>query len=812
MEGMIVLRWVKIRLLIRRLKAADSVERRTAVESLQKLGWIPKNDAERALEVIATWERPFWGRLDLERIGDAAVAPLISVLKEDTNPEFRDQAASALGAIGDQRAVAPLLHALNDEDLGVRRRAAIVLGEDFGDDLVVEQLISLLNTEEGWQAERALAAIGVAAIDPLIRTLGNDDGQLHKGASNALSNIRDAEAVEPLIAALKNTNWVVRRAAAIALGKLKDVRAVEPLTVARMDGIQEVRQQAEWSLGALGIMAIEPLIQALHGQDGKMNLAIANALTKIVDPRAVEPLIWMLNQDPHYVLRLDVIMALGKIGDPRAVEPLIESFTDDVDMNRTIAAALGGIGPAVIEPLTYALKHGNQILRESAVLSLSCIGRPAIRSLVAALTDQSWSVRHAAAGALNQIGWTPENEIENVLHVTANNVFNSSIPLGATVVDTLIAVLCNLKDSIIIRCKAAKLLGEIEDVRAIKSLAGALKGDSPDVREAVAQALKGFDGIQVVGPLIEALGDRHWPVRRAARDTLRAVNWTPVAPEEVARWALVNGDIEEAFSLASKHGFFDLLLETFEDQVHYIEAQGRWADVWPEAKKAADEAENALVAMGATAVESLLNSARNKPAIKNHRVLSALGKIHDPEAIDTLVEAFESDESSQEIKRAVANALAAFRDRRLSNKLVKAVRKNPSLRDDLLKILAKHRAIVDDVEPLITTGTFEVWLPHELLSIRSPNLRPLLELSSDKQNARLLVKVLERWLLPCDPSVSEDELRTILSWESLTQIEAHTETDGDGTVYIQHYSHERVSTVKLKALASDELVRRGKPV
>jgi HEAT repeat protein len=46
----------------------------------------------------------------------------------DASPDVREQAAWALGAIGDSRAISGLLGALKDENVGVRRQAAWAIG------------------------------------------------------------------------------------------------------------------------------------------------------------------------------------------------------------------------------------------------------------------------------------------------------------------------------------------------------------------------------------------------------------------------------------------------------------------------------------------------------------------------------------------------------------------------------------------------------------------------------------------------------------------------------------------------------------
>lgn len=85
--------------------------------------------------------------------------------------------------------------------------------------------------------------------------------------------------------------------------------------------------------------------------------AVAEALGKLGDTRAVEPLIAAL-QDEDVELRRAAAQALGEIGDSRAVEPLIAALRDkDIELRRVAARALGEIEDAqAVEPLLATLE------------------------------------------------------------------------------------------------------------------------------------------------------------------------------------------------------------------------------------------------------------------------------------------------------------------------------------------------------------------------------------------------------------------------------------------------------------------------
>jgi HEAT repeat protein len=84
---------------------------------------------------------------------------------------------------------------------------------------------------------------------------------------------------------------------------------------------------------------IKGLIKALrYRKDEGVRQAAAEALGKIKDRRAVEPLIAAL-KDESFSVRQAAAEALGKIKDPRAVEPLSAALKDARNGDVRLAAA-----------------------------------------------------------------------------------------------------------------------------------------------------------------------------------------------------------------------------------------------------------------------------------------------------------------------------------------------------------------------------------------------------------------------------------------------------------------------------------------
>jgi HEAT repeat protein len=389
------------------------------------------------------------------------VEGLIRALEQE-NADVREDAAKALGRIGDPRAVEPLIAALKDGDDEVRTGAAVAL-RAFQDDRAIDALITALKDEDKDVRRYSAYSLGeigdLRAVEPLIAAFKDED---HPSApAKALGKIGDPRAVELLIAALKDESWGIRDTAAEALGQIGDPRAVEPLTTLLHDEDGNVRKSAILALDNLGwypdnqedgasywaihikweipldldFASFTQLITALYHPESEVRQAAAQKLGQAGDPRAVEPLIAALKDkdvdegvhqsavealgqigeaavEPLIAVFKDrnfpssyAIEALGQIGEP-AVEPLIAAFLDEDFPSAYAARALGRIGdPRAVEPLIAALKDKDKTRRIAVAEALGQIGDPrAIEPIIAVLEDEDGKVRGSAYSALVQIG------------------------------------------------------------------------------------------------------------------------------------------------------------------------------------------------------------------------------------------------------------------------------------------------------------------------------------------------------------------------------------------------------------------------
>ena len=139
----------------------------------------------------------------------------------------------------------------------------------------------------GYEAGRALGAIGVAALEPLLLAATSDDPVVRRHATQGLAAIRDVRSAGALAtSSARDSDAFVRAEAATGLGRQRDPRAVEALTILATDRDPSVRARAVRSLGVLQASdAIELLTEALSDADVSVRVQAAAALGRARDER-----------------------------------------------------------------------------------------------------------------------------------------------------------------------------------------------------------------------------------------------------------------------------------------------------------------------------------------------------------------------------------------------------------------------------------------------------------------------------------------------------------------------------------------------
>lgn len=180
----------------------------------------------------------------------------------------------------------------------------------------------------------------------LMGALQDDDQSVRKTAIVSLGELADSRAVDFLVQALFYEKEIpLKILIEEALGKIRDKRAVEPLMKALQDEDSDVRRKAAETLGIIGdTRSTDALIKALYDVEASVRGNAIMALEKLRTP-AVVPSLLALLKDESSSIRKTVVETLGNFGDKRAIDGLIEALKDeDSSVRASSAVAIGKLG------------------------------------------------------------------------------------------------------------------------------------------------------------------------------------------------------------------------------------------------------------------------------------------------------------------------------------------------------------------------------------------------------------------------------------------------------------------------------------
>jgi HEAT repeat protein len=276
---------------------------------------------------------------------DEYVASLMDALN-DSDRLIRINAAITLGKAKNPIAVPVLVyHAVSDPDRDVKSYSLWAYRQmDYAK--ASPQLITVL-LESGSQEMVRFAANEIRqkndakAVDALIQRFqskGLYTGyDLDMPAVNGLFEIGYAT-VEPLVKSLDNEDTRVQANAAYTLGKIGDERAIQPLINHLPDASLEMRSRISDALIKIGRASIPALVRLLDTKDREIKWIAAYSLAQI-GPDAEAALLGTLKQRTSE----EIVYALGIAGRKASFAPLYEIYIstpdDSVKAWATIALA-----------------------------------------------------------------------------------------------------------------------------------------------------------------------------------------------------------------------------------------------------------------------------------------------------------------------------------------------------------------------------------------------------------------------------------------------------------------------------------------
>ena len=382
---------------------------RRLVALLQKLPFDTAQDLAGRLD-DDRWFPQLCAVWALGRLGDPeAVEALAAALADD---QLDNNAARALGDIGDRRAARPLLGAIltrpaSRED--VLDEAADAL-ERLWDPEIIAPLIEVLAHKDEGRRTAAARVIAAWLDPPVARThrrehsccidMSDDDDYLSNRPS--LSPAEEARRLAEAQARTAATRQALAAAIRLALAENKDPRRIALLCGA----VLECRPFSDYDFGAIpepkpmdwaaveapkiGRAAFAGLLALLNGTDPLVRAGAAVALGQIGDRRATAPLLAMVcGQEPEVRVRAAAAAALGILKDPEAVQPLLKALeTGDWHVVACATYALGDIGDPRAVPALIAMVHrdvGYAVDTHtdlSAEVALGRMGKAAVAPLV----------------------------------------------------------------------------------------------------------------------------------------------------------------------------------------------------------------------------------------------------------------------------------------------------------------------------------------------------------------------------------------------------------------------------------------------
>ena len=410
----------------------------------------------------------------------------------DSDPIVRANGAGALGAMGEKalHAVPYLIELLKDNHALEWRTE-----NKSSNPMARGDFVS--GSSPGNEAARALGEIGdLKAVLPLIEAL-NNKGYRH--AALSLGKLKDKRAVVPLISRLKSNDWAMRGTAALSLGRIGDKRGTIPIINALKRKDWKGSAEIWWAVEALGEIndprAVDILISIVNEHNEAFGWYAVVALGKYNTTRAISTLVNELNNTRNDD---EAHTALKKHKNTIMIEPLIQMLKDGNLYGRENAAKLLGFmrAPRAIQQLEWAaLNDKDSNVSETSTEALTEIGKPALKSLIKILgikpSATNRRIREIAVSGLGDIGDVAA--IKPLIEALGEDEVHQSIPMdaaralkkiGTPAVEYLIIALKDKRISV--KRNAAEILGEIKDPRAIKPLIKSVNDKSIDTTVAMA--------------------------------------------------------------------------------------------------------------------------------------------------------------------------------------------------------------------------------------------------------------------------------------------------------------------------------------
>ena len=244
----------------------------------------------------------------------------------DPSRAVQEQAAVALGSLGDPRAVPALIDALGAPNIMTEERKGL------REDLV-----------------RALGVLGDRrAVPALIRALKDYDKHVRDAALSSLAELGGSEAEDALIGLVDRNIFDARpdvsaRVAIRSLGRMRVVRAMPMLRLAMEEGQLELAPVAARALRQLGdTITAGDVLAWLSSANSDRRLRAVLTLPALVDRDALPHLLSALG-DGDAAVRAAAARQLGRLDDGSAILVLTDALQDEEEVEEVREAIRGAL-------------------------------------------------------------------------------------------------------------------------------------------------------------------------------------------------------------------------------------------------------------------------------------------------------------------------------------------------------------------------------------------------------------------------------------------------------------------------------------
>ncbi|NWF76381.1 MAG: HEAT repeat domain-containing protein [Nitrospirae bacterium] len=479
----------------------------------------------------------------IEHIGKIRESSVINALIEIIESDdiwTSYPATDALGRIGDRKAIPALRKALEKKTL---RAPAIKSLSLIADNTTLQDIIPYLKDNVKTVQEEVL--LGIVRY-------------YHKGVSEdfitgEIRRIIGENAIDYIIPHTKSNKYEVKASAILLLGLMKDNRAYNALLeisqeenfvddvkrafvfigkespesllkLFETDNIYQKRIMCEIASCIASPVYYPILEELLKNEDGHIRSIAATGLSKIGDPKAMEPIKKLLN-DPYEDVQEAAVEALSRFRTWLSVIDYINLLRDrNPTLRKNAALILGKIdAKEAIPALEFALKDSDVRVRKACVEAFSLLKtKDSVKSLILALTDEDPQIRISSALNLGSIGG--EGILEalsflisdpvDAIRVAVSKAFGMLADKRA--VQNLIKLLSDKNGFVV--TTTIESLSKIGGNEAKLALLKMIESPDKEIKRTAIKALASFEGIEE--KLFPFLKDHDWATRMAAVEVL----------------------------------------------------------------------------------------------------------------------------------------------------------------------------------------------------------------------------------------------------------------------------------------------------